>query len=204
MSKREFGIVAGVIGMALLAGGSCAQDEAREESAGDEPGRIEKGAASIWESKVGEGFRPGAQTMGFSLGTNIGFARDPENESHQLAMAAISYSRIIMPVWGEGRWYKGNWEVRGELFGGEEYSPEHEWFVGLTPVLRYNFATGEASGAVCGSRDGSDGDEHRGAGPRGHVPVQRAGGVWRALFFPGECRLEWRSVLRALEQRGHP
>ena len=33
-------------------------------------------------------------------------------------------------------------EGRLELFGGGEYSHTHEWLIGLTPHLRYNFATG--------------------------------------------------------------
>jgi hypothetical protein len=43
---------------------------------------------------------------------------------------------------GEGHWYRGNWEVRGELFGGGQFSPTSDTLVGLTPHLRYNFATG--------------------------------------------------------------
>ena len=45
-------------------------------------------------------------------------------------------------VMGEGHWYRGNWELRGELFTGAQFSPDREWFVGFTPHLRYNFATG--------------------------------------------------------------
>jgi hypothetical protein len=45
-------------------------------------------------------------------------------------------------VKGKDHWYRGNWEVRGELFGGAQFSPENDWLVGLTPHLRYNFATG--------------------------------------------------------------
>jgi hypothetical protein len=43
---------------------------------------------------------------------------------------------------GIGHWYRGNWELRAELFGGSQFSPASEWLVGLTPHLRYNFATG--------------------------------------------------------------
>jgi hypothetical protein len=33
-------------------------------------------------------------------------------------------------------------EFRCELFTGAQFSPSTEWLVGLTPHLRYNFATG--------------------------------------------------------------
>jgi hypothetical protein len=49
---------------------------------------------------------------------------------------------MLDDVLGEGHWYRGNFEVRLELFTGAQFSPSTEWFVGLTPHLRYNFATG--------------------------------------------------------------
>jgi len=48
-------------------------------------------------------------------------------------------------VIGEGHWYRGNFEGRLELFGGAQFRPGDDadgWLVGLTPHLRYNFATG--------------------------------------------------------------
>src|SRR6266516_4088988 len=43
---------------------------------------------------------------------------------------------------GEDHWYRGNREFRLELFTGVQFSPRREWLLGLTPHLRYNFATG--------------------------------------------------------------
>jgi hypothetical protein len=37
---------------------------------------------------------------------------------------------------------RGNWEVRAEIFGGGQFSPKDALLVGLTPHLRYDFATG--------------------------------------------------------------
>ncbi len=37
---------------------------------------------------------------------------------------------------------RGNVEFRAELFTGAQLSPQRDWFVGLTPHLRYDFATG--------------------------------------------------------------
>ena len=45
-------------------------------------------------------------------------------------------------VVGDDHWYRGNWELRGELFSGAQFSPSTESLVGLTPHLRYNLATG--------------------------------------------------------------
>jgi len=43
---------------------------------------------------------------------------------------------------GKDCWYRGNFEFRLELFGGAQFLPRTEWVMGLTPHLRYCFATG--------------------------------------------------------------
>jgi hypothetical protein len=63
-------------------------------------------------------------------------------QAHDLAQFSLSYGHMLSPVLGEGRWYRGNFEFRLELFTGAQFSPSSEWFVGLTPHVRYNFATG--------------------------------------------------------------
>lgn len=49
---------------------------------------------------------------------------------------------MLGPIVGEGHWYRGNPEFRLEIFTGAQFSPNVDWFVGLTPHFRYNFATG--------------------------------------------------------------
>ena len=63
-------------------------------------------------------------------------------QAHDLALLSLAYGHMLGGVQGEGHWYRGNFEGRLELFGGGEYSPSNEWVIGLTPHLRYNFATG--------------------------------------------------------------
>jgi lipid A 3-O-deacylase len=43
---------------------------------------------------------------------------------------------------GTGHWYSGNWELLGDLFGGFQYHPDRAYLAGVTPILRYEFATG--------------------------------------------------------------
>jgi len=59
-----------------------------------------------------------------------------------LAMGSLTYGHMLGHVVGEGHWYRGSPEFRLELFTGAQFSPSREWLVGLTPHLRYNFATG--------------------------------------------------------------
>jgi opacity protein-like surface antigen len=91
---------------------------------------------------VGEGFRCGAQSLTLSAGATYGFTAFGGKESHDLALGSLTYGVMLDNTVNKGHWYQGNIEFRGQLFGGEQFSPRREWLVGLTPHIRYNFATG--------------------------------------------------------------
>src|SRR5712671_3522816 len=98
--------------------------------------------AGIWQGEVGEGFRSSVETFSTEAGVAVGMAALGSRQAHDLALTSLSYGHMWGPVLGEGHWYRGNFELRIELFGGAQYSPSSDWLVGLTPHLRYNFATG--------------------------------------------------------------
>src|SRR6266404_4477611 len=97
---------------------------------------------SIWEKRVGEGFRADTQSIGLSGGATYGFAAFGSREAHDLALVSLTYGHMLSHTLGEDHWYRGNLEFRLELFTGAQFSPNSEWLVGLTPHLRYSFATG--------------------------------------------------------------
>lgn len=97
---------------------------------------------NIWQDAVGQGFRAGLQSVGFDLGAGQGVRIFGSKEHHDLALASLSYGYMLGPVRGNGRWYRGNWELRGELIGGAQFSPTTDWIIGVAPHLRYNFASG--------------------------------------------------------------
>jgi lipid A 3-O-deacylase len=99
-------------------------------------------ATRIWENGIGEGFRSDAQSISISAGANYGIAAFGGKEAHHLALVNLTYGHMLSHVLGEGHWYRGNPEIRVELFTGAQFSPSSEWLVGLTPHLRYDFATG--------------------------------------------------------------
>ena len=103
---------------------------------------FQRPAESIWQDSVGQGFRSTTHTFSVEAGTGVGIAAFGSTQAHDLALMSLSYGHMLGPVQGEGHWYRGNFEYRIELFGGAQYSPSSEWLVGLTPHLRYNFATG--------------------------------------------------------------
>ncbi len=103
---------------------------------------LEPPSESIWEHGVGEGFRSSTQSIGLSAGGTYGIATFGSREAHDLALVSLSYGHMLGRLRGEDHWYRGNLEFRLELFTGAQFSPTSEWLVGLTPHLRYNFATG--------------------------------------------------------------
>lgn len=105
---------------------------------GPEPEQPSRG---IWEGGVGEGFRRGTQSISFAAGANYGIAAFGSSEAHHLALFNLTYGHMLSGVLAQGHWYRGNAEFRLELFTGAQFSPTSEWLVGLTPHLRYDFAT---------------------------------------------------------------
>ncbi len=103
---------------------------------------LESSDSSIWQNGIGEGFKAGIQSAGIEAGAGYGLKILGSRQHHDLALTSLYYGYMLSPVEGEGHWYKGNWEFRGELLSGAQFSPTRDWLVGITPHLRYNFATG--------------------------------------------------------------
>jgi hypothetical protein len=103
---------------------------------------LEPASESIWENGIGEGFRSAVQSISLSARATYGLAIFGSREAHHLALVSLSYGHMLGHTSGESHWYRGNVEFRAELFTGAQFSPSSEWLVGLTPHLRYNFATG--------------------------------------------------------------
>ena len=98
--------------------------------------------SAIWQDGAGQGFRSTTHTFSVEAGVGVGMEAFGSTQAHDLALISLSYGHMWGPVLGKDHWYRGNFEYRLELFGGAQYSPSSEWLVGLTPHLRYNFATG--------------------------------------------------------------
>jgi len=103
---------------------------------------LESPGPGIWQAGVGEGFRSSVHSISFDLGASYGLAHFGSTQVHDLALASLTYGLMLDGPVSDGHWYRGNWELRFELFSGAQFSPNSAWLVGLTPHLRYNFATG--------------------------------------------------------------
>ena len=131
------------IGNLLLPGAAQAQSQITPtHSISDATLTATPSITNIWQNGVGEGFKSGVQSVSFNVGAGYGAEIFGSEQSHDLALVSLAYGYMLGPVVGKGHWYRGNWELRGELFSGAQFSPTTESLVGLTPHLRYNFATG--------------------------------------------------------------
>ena len=104
-----------------------------------EPSSSEK---IIWGDGIGSGFRKGLYQVGGALGGGFGTKVFGSKERHDLASASVNVGWVFTDIIAPDKWYRGNFELLLELFGGWQFNPNSRYFVGLTPFIRYNFATG--------------------------------------------------------------
>jgi opacity protein-like surface antigen len=101
--------------------------------------------AGIWNAGVGSGLRKGTLDADFEAGAGPGLkirGTLSNSRTHDLAMTSIGLGYILNDAAADGPWYSGNWELRLELFGGFQFSPDTASFIGPMASLQYNFVTG--------------------------------------------------------------
>ncbi len=100
------------------------------------------GGSEIWENnRIGQGFRQGATHVGLSVEGGFGVKLGGAFEAHDLALERFEIGYMLSDVVAKNHWFRGNWEILGQVFGGMQYDPSLHYVVGVTPVLRYNFIT---------------------------------------------------------------
>ena len=97
---------------------------------------------TIWMDRMGNGFRKDTCQFEGILGAGYGTRVLGTKLNHDLAMGAFHAGWVFTDVIAPDKWYRGNLELLVEVFGGAQFHPNGAYFVGLTPLLRYNFATG--------------------------------------------------------------
>jgi lipid A 3-O-deacylase len=97
---------------------------------------------AIWMDGIGSGFRKGTLQAGGTLGAGFGTKVFETELIHDLALASVNFGWVFTNVVAHDKWYRGNWELLAEVFGGLQFHPNDRYFFGVTPLIRYNFATG--------------------------------------------------------------
>ncbi|PWU20983.1 MAG: hypothetical protein C5B50_02755 [Verrucomicrobia bacterium] len=103
---------------------------------------LSSNATSIWEAGVAQGFTKGTFDLNLSGGAGIGVEILGGRHAHDWGMGSLEFGWIVSQTRGQEHWYRGNWEVLMEAFGGAQYHPSDAYFVGGGPHLRYDFAPG--------------------------------------------------------------
>ena len=78
---------------------------------------LEPTRSPLWKNAIGQGFRRSVWTLSLEVGAGGGLATYGSRPAHDLALLSLAGGRRGRTR-GEGHWYRGNWELRAELFGG--------------------------------------------------------------------------------------
>ncbi len=108
----------------------------------DSSSHLVSAPTNVWVNAVGSGFRKNTLQAGFALGAGFGIKGVGGEGSHDLAVASANLGWVFSDVMCKNAWFRGNWELVGELFSGAQFSPNDKAIGGLTGLIRYNFATG--------------------------------------------------------------
>jgi hypothetical protein len=103
---------------------------------------FDSGRCGIWCSEVGDGFRKQVTEAGFNVGYGLGLRVFSGSQRHDLVLGDLHVGTMLTGVVAKDHFWRGNFELLGQVFGGEEVKPRNAYLVGVAPVLRYNFVTG--------------------------------------------------------------
>jgi lipid A 3-O-deacylase len=96
----------------------------------------------LWNGEVGDGFRKHAKEVGVDVGAGFGLRIFGGREAHDIALGDVHAGLMLTGPVATNHWFRGNLELLGQFFGGEQFNHHTAYVVGLAPLLRYNFATG--------------------------------------------------------------
>jgi lipid A 3-O-deacylase len=98
---------------------------------------------TIWVDGIGSGFHKDLFQAGGTIGAGFGTRKPFRTQLiHDLALGSVNLGWVFTDIMASDKWYRGDFELLVELFGGGQFKPNDRYFVGLTPFIRYNLATG--------------------------------------------------------------
>ena len=135
MNEFIFRLLAAGILLSLWMGMS-----APAQSTFEDTSHLQPGSTDLWRDGVGSGFNSYTYLVGAMAGAGAGVQAFGSTKDHDIAMANVNAAWIFPELWPH-RWFGGNVELRGELFGGNQFSPDDRYLTGFTAMLRYDFMT---------------------------------------------------------------
>lgn len=102
----------------------------------------ETNSVSLWDGSTESLFRKAVNEAAITFGPGLGMPVLGSELHHNWVIGMAQYGWMLTDVVAERHWYRGNWEITADLFGGFQYHPTHAYVVGTGPSIRYNFVTG--------------------------------------------------------------
>jgi hypothetical protein len=99
-------------------------------------------APSLWRTATANVFRKGSTELDISISGGVGMPIFGGREYHHWGLGLFEYGWMLSDMVAKDHWYRGNWELMANLFGGAQFYPDTAYVVGAGPMLRYNFLTG--------------------------------------------------------------
>jgi lipid A 3-O-deacylase len=117
-------------------------DPATDSSSTHPQFNFDSGHDGVWQGDIGDGFRKHAGEAGVNFGGGFGLRMFGGRKDHDVVYGDVHAGTMLSGLIGEKHFWRGNFELLGDLFGGEQINHNSAYMVGLTPLLRYDFATG--------------------------------------------------------------
>lgn len=95
----------------------------------------------VWKDQIGGGFVKNTYFVGMKIDGGLGLTIFGTSLRHDLVFWDLNGGWIFTGVLADNHWYRGNVELRGELFDGSQVNQHRAYLVGGTALLRYDFAT---------------------------------------------------------------
>lgn len=92
----------------------------------DRPGALRKGD---WE-------------VGLSVGAGFNMKVLESRYDHDWGIGILEGGYVLSDMVAENHWWRGNWELLGQVMGGWQFYPDEAYVFGIAPVIRYNVNTG--------------------------------------------------------------
>jgi lipid A 3-O-deacylase len=95
-----------------------------------------KDASEAWQSN--KPFAKGTWSTSILLGGALDLKGNDEEPNHDFGFVSVQVGYNLTGLVGQNSWYRGYWQLSGEVFGGGQIQPTR-YLIGVLPVLSYNF-----------------------------------------------------------------
>ena len=135
-------VIVGLAGLSAASAEPLLPPALQSENLASASAPLKPATPGLWQNEVGSGLRKGTTEFELLAGVSLPASIYANQTWHDMALTKLVVGRVISGVVAKDHWFRGQFEVVGELFGGGQYNPQCHYLIGVTPLLRYELATG--------------------------------------------------------------